>query len=45
MRERRVGVRLTSMLSYEYDSMELDDLLQEIEEDIRELHRELRKTA
>ena len=33
------------MLSYERDSLELFDLLQEIDAEIRELHRKLRKTA
>ena len=33
------------MLSYERDSMELDDLLQEIDAEIRELHQKIWKTA
>ena len=33
------------MLSYERDSMELDDLLQEINAEIRELHQKIWKTA
>ena len=33
------------MLSYERDSMELDDLLQEIDAEIRELHRKIWKTV
>ena len=31
------------MLSYERDSMELDDLLQEIDAEIRELHQKIWK--
>jgi hypothetical protein len=33
------------MLSQERDSMELDDLLQGIDAEIRELHRKIWKTA
>jgi hypothetical protein len=33
------------MLSYERNSMELDDLLQEIDAEIRELHQKIWKTA
>ena len=33
------------MLSYGRDSMELDDLLQEIDAEIRELHQKIWKTA
>ena len=33
------------MLSYERDSLELFDLRMEIEEEIRELQREIRKTV
>ena len=33
------------MLSYERDSLELFDLRMEIDAEIRELHRKLRKTA
>jgi hypothetical protein len=33
------------MLSYERDSKELDDLLQEIDAEIRELHQKIWKTA
>ena len=33
------------MLSYERDSMELDDLLQEIDAEIRELHQKIWRTA
>jgi hypothetical protein len=33
------------MLSYERDSMELDDLLHEIDAEIRELHQKIWKTA
>ena len=33
------------MLSYERDSMELDNLLQEIDAEIRELHQKIWKTA
>ena len=33
------------MLSYERDSMDLDDLLQEIDAEIRELHQKIWKTA
>jgi hypothetical protein len=33
------------MLSYERDSMELDDLLQEIDAEIRALHQKIWKTA
>ena len=33
------------MLRYERDSVELDDILQEVEEEIRDLHQKLRATA
>lgn len=33
------------MFSYERESMELDDLRQEIEEEIQELHRRIRRIA
>ena len=33
------------MLRYERDSVELDDILQEVEEEIRDLHQKLRMTA
>ena len=33
------------MLSYERDSMDLDDLLQEIDAEIRERHQKIWKTA
>ena len=33
------------MLSYERDSLELFDLMEEIDEEIRELHQKLRVTA
>ena len=33
------------MLSYERDSMELDDLRMEIDAEIRELHQKIWKTA
>ena len=33
------------MFSYERESMELDDLRQEIEEEIQELHRKIRRIA
>lgn len=33
------------MLTYERDSLELFDLITEIEEEIQELHRKLRKIA
>ena len=33
------------MLRYERDSVELDDILQEVEEEIRSLHQKLRMTA
>ena len=33
------------MLSYERDSLELFDLIEEIDEEIRELHQKLKVTA
>ena len=41
----RALLRQRDMLSYERDSMELDDLLQEIDAEIRELHQKIWKTA
>lgn len=51
MEVKEMKVRLQSllhqrdMLSYERDSLELYDLLGEIEEEIRDLHQKLRATA
>ena len=41
----RAPLHQRDMLSYERDSMELDDLLQEIDAKIRELHQKIWKTA
>ena len=51
MEVEEMKVRLRSllhqryMLSYERDSLELYDLLEELEEEIRDLHQKLRATA
>ena len=41
----RVLLHQRDMLSYERDSLELFDLMEEIDEEIRELHQKLRVTA